>query len=250
MKILSINLRNDGISLFKKSNWKERLISTVELIKEEQPDIIGTQEMTHKAKKQLTYLLKLNNLTYNFYGHSRLRKNSIYDEYNCILVKTNIKVMNSKTYSLSNTPEIPKTKFKYDFFPRIVNYIETEDFYCYNTHLTNKPQKNKLLQLECITKLIKENTKNKPILITGDFNTGYRNLKDFCKDNNLIDITKDIGKTYSTIKEIYHLDHILITKDLNYDQVTKYTNRYKGIYPSDHYPIGANIIIKNTKKRV
>lgn len=245
MNIISINLRNDGISLFKRSNWKERLLSVIELIKEENPDIIGTQEMTYKAKKKLEELLIQNHLNYKFYGESRLRNNTIYDEYNCILIKENIKVLNTKTYSLSNTPLIPKSKFKYDFFPRIITFIETKDFYIYNTHLTNQTTKNKILQLECISKLIKANTK-KPIIIMGDFNMGYTKLKNFCEENNLIDITKAVGKTYSTKKEIYHLDHILISKNINYQEEKKYINKYRGIYLSDHYPVG--VVINKTSK--
>ena len=60
MKIMTFNLRNDGIFIF--SNWKKRIEGFIELIKKEKPDIIGTQEMTYKAKKLLQKLLKNNDL--------------------------------------------------------------------------------------------------------------------------------------------------------------------------------------------
>lgn len=233
MKIMTFNIRNDGIIPF--SKWKIRLEGFVNLIKQEKPDIIGTQEMTYKAKKYLETLIKDE---YIFYGKSRKRTNTTYDEYNCILVKKNIKVLNTYTYSLSETPLTPKTKFKGDPFPRIITFIETDDFYIYNTHLTAKISKNKLLQLNCITNLLK---RNKPIIIMGDFNLGIKKLESFTNKNNLINTTKDIGKTYSTKKELFHLDHILISKELKYKNTMKYNYKYKNKYISDHYPIMTEI---------
>lgn len=236
MKIMTFNLKDDGLKIL--SNWKKRLYGFVELIKIENPDIIGTQEMTYKAKKLLEKLLVQNNLHYLFYGESRKRNNKMFDEYNSILVKDNIEVLSSFTYALSDTPLIPKTKFINDKFPRIITYIETQNFYFYNTHLTNKITENKLLQLDCITKLIK---KDKPIIMTGDFNLGMKKLKDFCSANGLIDATRSIGNTFSTKKEKYHLDHIFICKDLKFCKTIKHDFKYKNIYLSDHFPISTTI---------
>lgn len=236
MKIMTFNLKDDGFKII--SNWKKRLYGFVELINKEKPDIIGTQEMTYKAKRLLEQLLNNNNLSYNFYGESRKRTNKIFDEYNCILVKKNIKVISTFTYSLSATPLIPKTKFKNDLFPRILTYIETDKFYLYNTHLTNKVDKNKLMQLDVITKLLK---KDKPIIITGDFNLGINRIKNFCERNNLIDTTKNIKKTFKDKNRTFHLDHILVNKNTKYTKAIKHKN--KDIHLSDHYPISVEIKI-------
>ncbi|MBR3198848.1 MAG: endonuclease/exonuclease/phosphatase family protein [Bacilli bacterium] len=236
MKIMTFNLKNDGLFIFGK--WKKRLKGFVNLIKEEKPDIIGTQEMTYKAKKRLEKLLKENNLQYNFYGESRNRNHRTFDEYNCILVNSKIKVLKTNTFSLSETPLIPKTKFKNDKFPRIITEIETKEFYLYNTHLSNKVDKNKMLQLKCITNLLK---KDKPIIMTGDFNLGIKRIKNFCEKNNFIDTTKNIGKTFTTKKEIYHLDHILIDKNLKFENPIKHDYKYKNKYISDHYPVSVEI---------
>lgn len=236
MKIMTFNMRNDGIIPF--SKWKTRLKGFVKLIKIEKPDIIGTQEMTYKAKILLKKLLINNNLLYTLYGESRKRNNTTYDEYNCILVKEGIKVNKSITYSLSNTPEIPITKFKHDQFPRIITLIETDNLNIYNTHLTPKILNNKLLQLECITKII---DKKKPAIIMGDFNLGMAKIKPFMEKNNLTDATEKIGKTFSTRKEIFHLDHILITNNLKYKNTVKHNFKYNNIYISDHFPVSTEI---------
>lgn len=236
MKIMTFNLKDDGLNIF--SNWKKRLEGFATLIETEKPDIIGTQEMTYKAKKLLKKILESKNLKYTFYGKSRSRNNLIFDEYNCILVSEKIPIISSHTYSLSDTPLIPKTKFINDKFPRIITYVETKDFYIYNTHLSNKVNENKLLQLKCITNLLK---KDKPIIITGDFNLGATKLKNFCENNDLIDTTKNIGKTFTTKKQIYHLDHILVNKKIKYENPTKHNFKYKKIYISDHFPVSVDI---------
>lgn len=236
MKIMTFNMRNDGIIPF--SNWKNRVFGFAKLIEKEKPDIIGTQEMTFKAKILLMTILNDKNLDYQIYGESRKRTDKTYDEYNCILVKKNIKVLGKFTYSLSETPYIPKTKFKKDPFPRIMTFIEIENYYIYNTHLTNRIIKNKLLQLKCITKLLK---KEKPVIIMGDFNLGYKKLENFIEENNLIDATKNIGKTFSTKRDMFHLDHILISKTLKYQKTKKHNFKYKDKYISDHYPITTEI---------
>ena len=232
-------MKDDGLFIF--SRWKTRLEGFVELIKRESPDIIGTQEMTYKAKKRLEKILKINNLNYSFYGESRKRNNRLFDEYNVILVRDSIKVLNYYTYSLSNTPMEPLSRFKNDKFPRIMTFIELSNCYIYNTHLTNKVDNNKFLQLDCISELIK---RDKPIIITGDFNLGVNRISGFCRRNKLIDTTKGIGNTFKSKKYEYHLDHILIDKDTKYDNVIKHTNKYKNKALSDHYPVSANIYIK------
>ncbi len=240
MKIMTFNMRNDGILPF--SKWKTRLKGFVKLIEKEKPDIIGTQEMTYKTKKSLQSLLIENNLFYTFYGESRKRTNTVYDEYNCLLVKEGIKVNRTFTYSLSNTPLVPVTKFTHDHFPRIITQIETDEYNIYNTHLTPKLLNNKLLQLKCITKIIE---KDKPFIIMGDFNLGMTKIKPFMEENKLIDATEKIGKTFSTKKELFHLDHILISDNLKFKNTIKHNFKYEGIYISDHYPISSEIERKN-----
>ncbi|MGN0973674.1 MAG: endonuclease/exonuclease/phosphatase family protein [Bacilli bacterium] len=247
MKVMSINLKNGGITPPSSNKyWKKRLNAVLNLLEEEQPDIIGTQEMVIKVKDELNNLFSYYNLPYKIYGKSRSRNGSIADEYNAIIVKENIKVLDTDTYALSNTPLIPKSKFPLDVFPRITTSIETINFDYYNTHLDNLFKINRELQLTCMTNLFAQyHDQNKPLIITGDFNMGYNYLLDqFCKENNLEDITKNIGKTFRENKQLPQLDHILVSKDIEVEEIYKYTNSYNGIYPSDHYPIGAKIKIK------
>ena len=130
------------------------------------------------------------------------------------------------------------SKFPNDKFPRIMTFVELEDYYIYNTHLTNKIDKNKFLQLNCISGLLK---RDKPVIVMGDFNLGVNRLGDFCRKNNLIDATKNIGNTYISKKREFHLDHILLDKGAKFENACKYINKYKNKRLSDHYPVSIDI---------
>lgn len=247
MKVMSINLKNGGITPpVSKKYWKKRLNAFIELIKEENPDMIGTQEMVVKVREELNNLFSCYNMPYKILGKTRARNGSIADEYNAIIVRDTIKVLDTNTFALSKTPLVPKSKFPLDVFPRITTNIETEEFDFYNTHFDNLFETNRVLQAACMTNLLKNyHDPNKSLIITGDFNMGYNTILDnFCKENDLVDITKDMGKTFRENKILPQLDHILVSKNIEVEDIYKYTNSYNGIYPSDHYPIGAKVMIK------
>ena len=235
MKIMSFNIKNN-IKLFNDSNI--RLTGFVNLLIKEQPDIICLQELNFKIKNKLIKLLKKNNIHYNIYGESRLRNNKRIDEYNSILVKSDINVLKTITYSLSNTPNKPLTRFIGDNYPRIITYIELDNYNIYNTHLEHKNHYNKILQLDCINKIINN---NKPIIITGDFNLETNYLKEFCKNNSLTNTTKNIDYTYFTTSIKKHIDHILVSNNIKYKNIKKYDYKYKNKYISDHLPISIEI---------
>ena len=235
MKIMSFNIKNDT-RFFNNSNI--RLKGFIDIIINEKPDIICLQELNYNIKNRLEKILIKNNMNYNFYGDSRFRNNKRLDEYNSILVKSKINVLKTITYSLSNTPLEPLTRFDGDNYPRIITFIELDNYNIYNTHLEHKNHNNKLLQLNCISKIVNN---NKPIIITGDFNLDTKYLNDFCKKNNLINTTNDIDYTYNYNNIKKHLDHILVDKNIKYKNIKKYDIHYKRIFISDHYPISIEI---------
>lgn len=235
MKIMSFNIKNDT-RIFNNSNI--RLNGFINILINEQPDIICLQELNYKIKSRLEKILKKNNIKYNFYGNSRFRNNKRLDEYNSILVKSNINVIKSMTYSLSTTPLEPLTRFDGDNYPRIITFIELDKYNIYNTHLEHKNYNNKLLQLDCISKIINN---NKPNIIIGDFNLDVKYLKDFCNYNNLINTTSVIDYTYNFNNIKRHLDHILVDKNIKYKNAKKHDIQYKNILISDHYPISIEI---------
>ncbi len=233
MKLMSLNLWNNITLSTSKNNYKKRASVVAKIIKRENIDIIFTQEMSSNMRSILSKRLP----SYNFIYNSR--KNGKNEEANCIIIKNNIEVSESKIYSLSNTPDKPNSKFLLDFFPRTLNYvsilINNNEYSLLNTHLDNVFKINRKLQLNVIKDIIKNNDN---VILAGDFNMSFNKvLQDFSEDLKLKDYTNKLGSTYRYLKNKKPIDHIFLSDEIIVKDIYKYEDNINGVYPSDHYPI-------------
>lgn len=247
MIIATLNMKN-SYSPAPSKNWIKRADSASELIRKRGLDVIGTQELTPRAKKYLEKELS----EYIFVGESR-GSASISDEYNSILLKKSVfELLETQTYALSNDIYKKGSKFLLDLFPRIctIAHVIYEDhkYLIINTHLDNLFASNRKHQLEVLTNIIKKEKKSdEDIIIMGDFNmhlTG--DLKKFEKENKLVDtVPKDLGSSFRKFNMKEPIDHIFVP-DSDFDIVNAEfdTNKYNGIAPSDHYPTITHIARK------
>lgn len=238
MKVMTFNLKNPGIS----RKAEKRILSSVELINDKKPDIVGTQELTVKNKNTLDKYLN----DYFIAGDSR-NSIGITDEYNAILLrKDTIELLGQETYSLSNNIYKRGGKFLLDAFPRICTAIHiiynNKQYLIVNTHLDNALLINRRSQLDILSFIIElERKNNEELIITGDFNMKVTGpLSTFCNNLNLQDAAGEkIGSSYNGLK--LYLDHIFYSDGLTYSDSELIKEKYNGIKPSDHYPILTNI---------
>ena len=146
MKIVTFNLQND---LIKETIDKKELL--INFIKVENPDIICFQELNFKLKKYIEENIQ----NYIIVGTSRYQTNSFIDEYNSILIKKDIDLLETKTFPLYK-------RFKHDFFsifPRICTYVKlkkaNQTFQIYNTHLDHLFNYTRKHQLQMLKKHLK-----------------------------------------------------------------------------------------------
>ena len=237
MKIMTFNVQNT----YKKPS-PEKISGIIQIISEEKPDIIGMQELTPYLKQQLQKELK----EYTFYGRPRFGGFPLVDEYNALIVKKNIAVIETNTYSLGRRPDKVRSRNLLSVFPRIctmiVCVIDGQKVKVVNTHLDHVFTRTKSYQLAVLYELLKDN--NYPLVIMGDFNMypGNDNLKDFIKEMQLKDIGHDLGKTCILSQSDRPIDHILIDERLKHKNLTK-----KNIAISDHYPVVCDISLKKEK---
>lgn len=228
MKIVTFNLQND---LIKETIDKKELL--INFIKVENPDIICFQELNFKLKKYIEENIQ----NYIIVGTSRYQTNSFIDEYNSILIKKDIDLLETKTFPLYK-------RFKHDFFsifPRICTYVKlkkaNQTFQIYNTHLDHLFNYTRKHQLQILKKHLKHH-EDIPTIITGDFNMTKNNpnLKDFL-ESKLINIGSSLTK--STLKYIHHLpiDFIIISKNIKCQSIKIDQNTHI----SDHYPLIAHL---------
>ncbi len=174
MKVMTFNVKHkyleDFLCLFKK-----RFFNVVEFIKEENPDILGMQEITKNGKKYLEKQLS----EYHIIGESR-HSFFLSNEYNPILIKKKYNIASTITYSLSENKNKLGFKTKYDGFPRICVIAHIKDKknkYCIiNTHIDNSCSNNKKRLLEILERIIKEEiNKDEYLIIMGDFHMSMKN---------------------------------------------------------------------------
>ncbi|MBE5734741.1 MAG: endonuclease/exonuclease/phosphatase family protein [Clostridiales bacterium] len=258
MKVVSFNIRSewnaDGINSF-----IHRIGLIYEKINQEEPEIIGFQEMMDGHLDVMKKLFP----KYEFLGCGR-NKNLLGEGVYTAYRKDALIPVESKVFWLSDTPEVPESRFDFQRCTRhcIVNLFyhkASEKFlYVYNTHLDhyhliNKDADPKVDSRTKSAKLILKrldadlSTKKCPAIFMGDFNSrpDAESVK-LCKEYGLTDISEGIANTfhkYGTITDNCKIDYMFVTKDLV--EIAKpayiWENTKNGIYLSDHHPIATEI---------
>ncbi len=222
--------------------WRKRYKAIVEFIKQEEPDILGVQELTTKGKRYLKSSLK------NYKVVGKKRHSIIFtNEYNCLVIKKDFKIIKHKTYSLSDKITRLGRKAKTDKFPRICTlaHIEKDNkkYFVINTHIDNSDKENKKRLLNIFKEIIDNHIlEDEYIIITGDFNMTIdnKNLKEFSKE--YLDPFKDyITGTFVESDTLKAIDHIFLDKRLEYDNDKIYKDSNDKEYMSDHHPMSCEI---------
>jgi endonuclease/exonuclease/phosphatase family metal-dependent hydrolase len=257
IKVMTYNIRLD-VKSDGGNQWSNRKDFLLSQIKFHGPTIFGTQE---GRPNQIAYMDK--SLTnYSYIGQGRDGGNK--GEYSAIFYdKRKVKFENVKTFWLSITPE--KMSKGWDAaYPRICTYglmtvlNSDKKVWVFNTHLDHKGQQAQLNGRRLTEAEIKKvNTKNYPVVLTGDFNVepdselitnlkkNLNDSKELAKDNVFgSDGTFNAFKFHEQVTR--RIDYIFLSKDANIT-VNKYgvlTDSKDLKYPSDHFPVIAEIQIK------
>jgi len=243
MKVMSFNIKHkifeDIFGL-----WKKRYRLVVDFIREEDPDILGVQELTRKSKKYLIKKLP----DYQIVG--KKRHSIIFtNEYNCLIIKNKYKILSYNTFSLSDKINVLGRKTKRDNFPRIcvVAHIVANNkrIMIVNTHMDNSDYRNKKRLLNIYNNIVNtQKLEDEYVVLTGDYNMtrNNNNLEDFAKNYN--DVLKDSNKsTFVDVPELLAIDHIFLDKRIKYHNEKIHSDSNDKGYMSDHYPISCEIDI-------
>ena len=226
MKIGSFNTKDNSINSHGgiRNDGTSNALIVSEIIKENEFDLLGTQELTINYVNAIKLQLK----NYKFYGNYRygsLLKRMPYNENNNII--TNKKVIEEKTFHLpwiaNNFNDLKDIIIKMSIMPRIATTIifdnGNNNFMCMiNTHLDYQVPSIQIRQLEELKKIIKKYSDIYPTIITGDFNMEVGNEKFDSFINNI----KEFGISHVHIEgDTWHnngginknLDHIFIPSD-------------------------------------
>ena len=248
IKVMSFNLKNNKTLPFRKTHYSKRVKYIVDVIKEENPDIVGCQEMSCSLRD----LLKLNLKKYKFYAVPKIMKGKADYIANTILIKKDITVLESEIYSLGKDIKCLGSKNLLALQSRSCNKLVIKINYytisIFNVHLDCLFQNTRNFQLKKLDEILELDQSDFKI-ITGDFNMIMKgSLLEFVHHNHLYHMNHNIDKSFLMFKHTGAIDHILVSS-LFY-KGTCYCGDFSkyDVKPSDHYPIISTILFPRCKK--
>ena len=255
MKVMTFNVRSDNI-LDRKNRWQDREDIVYDLLKEYPCDIMGMQEVSNKMYRDL----EENIGDYFIIGIGRTKK--LFAEKNNLLVSKEHRIVEHETFWLSKTPKKEGSTVWYSLFPRICTtaIIELNNgmkIRVYNTHLDCLLPRAREYGLKKIGEFIQKHHKREklPCILMGDFNAtpNSKVIQEFTHGRYMNkkfiavqEFNKDLYNktTMSMFKDRQkgtHIDYIFVSEEFTINDVEILKYNKEGKYPSDHYPVIADI---------
>lgn len=173
LRVMTFNIRliidSDGAN-----NWDARRDLVVEMLRAEDPDVIGTQELFKRQGDELVARLP----QYVWFGEGRRGGDG--DEHMGVFYrKDRLRVRESGNFWLSDTPDVPGSITWGNLYPRMVTWARFEriadgaTFVLYNTHLPYRDvdEPLRIRGAELIQEHLDRLHANDNVILTGDFNT-------------------------------------------------------------------------------
>jgi endonuclease/exonuclease/phosphatase family metal-dependent hydrolase len=257
VKAMSYNIRlntdSDG-----ENRWELRKEKLATLINYYNADFVGTQEVLYS---QLVYLQKQLS-TYNFVGVGRDDGKEA-GEYSALFYKKDLyDVKSSGTFWLSPTPDTPSKGWD-AALNRVCSYglfqhKKTKQYvWVFNTHFDHVGKIARVEASKLIIEKIKTfNSKNYPVILTGDFNVRPEDAPIATITGSLVnsrivsEIVHNNADTWNGFKFNEDpkgcIDYVFISKDprIVVKKFITITDSYNKKYYSDHFPVMATLFLK------
>ncbi|WP_086786223.1 endonuclease/exonuclease/phosphatase family protein, partial [Crossiella equi] len=171
LHVMSFNLRY--ASTAQPNSWAVRRPVLAELLRREQPTVLGTQEGLHAQLKDIEADLPAH---YDWIGQGRAGGNR--DEFMAVFYDTRrVRAEGSGHYWLSDTPDVVGSKSWGNNVIRMVTWVRFADrrtgreFVTVNTHFDHESENSRLRSAELVRDRTNALAPGLPVVLTGDFNT-------------------------------------------------------------------------------
>jgi len=259
LRVMSFNVRNsyarDG-----ENHWEGRKDLVYGVIRDYAPDVLGLQEANS---------FQLEELCHEFAECGKVGEGSMggtKGQYSAILfLKKRFKLNDSGSFWLSQTPTEPSKSWGSSHH-RICTWVELLDkesqqtIYVYNTHMDDGSRKARENGARMIMDHIQKRAESFPLVLMGDFNAPEDSeaLK-IIKGNSEADQKLGI-QMVDSFRVLYperenvgtyngftgqsdgpKIDYIMVRPSMNVIEASILQTNQKGRYPSDHYPVTAQV---------
>ena len=261
LNVMTFNIRynNPGDSL---NAWPLRADKVSGQILFHEAHIVGVQEALHGQMQDMAKALP----AFKYTGVAR-DDGAEKGEYSAIFYDTTrLRLLESQTFWLSETPTVPGSKSWDAAITRIVTWAKFTDkktrktFYHFNTHFDHIGKVARAESAKILLKKVREVAKNEPCIITGDFNAHPSdepikiivNAADplHFTDAKSISLAPHYGPTGTAnafrSKETSNdpIDYIFITKKIRVLKHATLSQTWQGRFSSDHFPVFARVVIE------
>lgn len=238
--------------------WINRAPVIASLIRFHDFDIFGTQE---GYKNQLDDII--NALPqYNYCGVGRNDGKDKGEHSAIFYKKDDFNLLNKGDFWLSQTPDTPSLGWDATCCNRICSWVYLQHkksgkkFYFFNAHYDHQGIQARKESSKLILQKINNIAANEPVIFTGDLNGSHKSewYQAIATSAKLKDTYKEVKYPYannashngfgSTKDSTDIIDHIFITKHFTVSKWGLLTDTYHGKFPSDHFPVLAEVIIK------
>ncbi len=183
-------------------------------------------------------------------------------EHSCIFYrKARFEARASGTFWLSESPEEPGLKSWGAGCPRICTWARMADlktgkeFFYFNTHLDHMSALAKENGMALILKRMETIAKGKPVFLTGDMNATpgsepIRRAAAVLREASKITRTPHTGPVATSggfrVDKAHtgEIDHIFVSEGVKVLAHATYDDSQDGLYPSDHFPVSADIVVE------
>ena len=260
LEVLTLNIRYDNPA-DAPNDWPSRKNFVLSFLEDEAPDIFGLQEALWHQYHFLDSALA----GYESIGTGRNDGKRKGEMTPVFYREDRFRAIDSGTFWLSETPDIPGSRGWGAVLPRIVTWVELqenpseESFFFFNTHYSHMSDSARLMSSKIILEEVKKIAGDSPFVLTGDFNMlpeseAYATITEGGKvdaliiDSYLISETEPSGLAYTfngfrNDEGEGRIDYIFVSKG-----ATVLSHETKGpkqgeLFLSDHWPVKATVIL-------
>ena len=256
LSVMTFNMRYDNPE-DGQNNWRFRRERVAGVIKAQEVDVLGTQELLANQLNDLSGLLT----GYQGVGVGRLDGVESGEYCAVFFRKDRFTLLDSGTFWLSETPEVVGSLDWDGACERIATWVVLRDrdgreFFFIDTHLDHVGQVARDEGVSLLMKRIETLSGGRPVILTGDFNSepGSSVVAHVQKDGVLRDAKaiaaqrsgtdwsfSDFGQIPEAERPL--LDYIFVSGDIEAVRYEVLPDTFDGGYVSDHAPVMAVVKI-------